>query len=51
MRKCAPIIYELLDQPELLTTKPVQAEFGILNSDGSTTDAAVAVARFLRSYY
>jgi len=44
-------IYELLDQPELLTVKPVQAEFGILHADGGPTDASVAVERFLRRYY
>jgi Glycosyl hydrolase catalytic core len=44
-------IYELLDQPELLSVKPVQAEFGILKSNGDPTAASVAVKKFLLSYY
>jgi hypothetical protein len=46
-------IYELLDQPELLNTYgvfPCQALFGILQPDGSFTDASRAVQEFLRSY-
>ena len=44
-------IYELLDQPELSASKPVQAQFGILHADGGATDASAAVRRFLQSYY
>lgn len=46
-------IYELLDQPELLTNpsvKPCQAQFGILASRGEFTAASRAVQNFLRIY-
>lgn len=46
-------IYELFDQPELLTQpgiKPNQAQFGIIGPDGALTDASRAVQSFLRSY-
>lgn len=46
-------IYELLDQPELLNNpnvQPCQAQFGILDARGHTTDASQAVEDFLRAY-
>ena len=46
-------IYELLNQPEILTqpgVKPNQAQFGILGSDGELNNASRAVRDFLRSY-
>ena len=49
-------IYELLDQPDLLTRPEARfdakkfANFGILDSEGRLTDASMAVQRFLRSY-
>jgi hypothetical protein len=46
-------VYELLDQPELLTNpgvNPSQAEFGILTSHGDFTAASRAVQNFLRIY-
>jgi hypothetical protein len=44
-------IYELLDQPELLSVRPAQAEFGILKANGDPTAASIVVKHFLRSYY
>ncbi|MGA8441345.1 MAG: cellulase family glycosylhydrolase [Candidatus Sulfotelmatobacter sp.] len=44
-------IYELLDQPELLSVKPAQAEFGILKANGDPTAASIAVKTFLLAYY
>jgi Glycosyl hydrolase catalytic core len=47
----AAYIYELLDEPDLLATKPTQAEFGILKANGAPTSASTAVRAFLESYY
>jgi hypothetical protein len=47
-------IYELLDEPQLLThpgVKPAQAQFGISDSGGGLTAASKAVKQFLDSYY
>lgn len=46
-------IYELLDEPALLNNpdvKACQAQFGILDAQGRSTDASVAVHDFLRDY-
>ncbi len=46
-------IYELLNEPQLLHSpgvNPSQAQFGILESDGRSTDASRAVQKFLRTY-
>jgi arabinogalactan endo-1,4-beta-galactosidase len=46
-------IYELLNEPQLLHSpgvNPCQAQFGILESDGRSTDASQAVQKFLRAY-
>jgi hypothetical protein len=46
-------IYELLNEPQLLHSpgvNPCQAQFGILESDGRSTDASRAVEKFLRAY-
>jgi hypothetical protein len=43
-------IYELLDEPELLPVKPVQAEMRILNANGEPTAASIAAKKFLLSY-
>jgi Glycosyl hydrolase family 53 len=46
-------IYELLNEPQLLHSpgvNPCQAQFGILESDGRSTDASRVVQKFLRAY-
>lgn len=47
-------VYELLDQPEILSqpgVKPAQAEFGIFDAGGGYTAAATAVEVFVHAYY
>ena len=47
-------VYELLDQPELLSqpgTRRAQAQFGIFEASGGYTAAATAVGSFVRAYY
>jgi len=47
-------VYELLDQPEILSqpgVKPAQAQFGIFAADGDYTAAATAVGTFVHTYY
>jgi hypothetical protein len=46
-------IYEMLNEPQLLHSpgvNPCQAKFGILESDGRSTDASRAIQKFLRTY-
>lgn len=47
-------VYELLDQPEILSeprVRPAQAQFGIFDANGGYTAAATAVETFVRAYY
>jgi hypothetical protein len=43
-------LHKLLDRPEPLSVKPVQAEMRILNANGEPTAASIAAKKFLLSY-